>query len=118
MTCLVSMPSLMTFRATAAADRFLLFGHINHPAAPFAELLEKSVATDMVPGFFGEAERHALPYAGFRTLLGLCGELLQERACLMAGLKELFDSLPQRSVGATKLPPDRRHVRQPPAVGQ
>ena len=37
----------------AAADRFLLLGHVNHAAAAFADLLEQFVAADPVAGLFG-----------------------------------------------------------------
>jgi hypothetical protein len=38
----------------AATDRFFLFGHINHAAAAFANLLEQFVVANLVAGFFGE----------------------------------------------------------------
>ncbi len=34
-----------------AADRLLLLGHIDHPAAAFADLLEELVAANPVAGF-------------------------------------------------------------------
>ena len=37
----------------AAANRLLLFGHIDHAAAAFADLLEQLVAADAVAGLFG-----------------------------------------------------------------
>ena len=52
MTLLVSIPSLMTFSATATFDRLLLFGHVDHAAAAFADLLEQLVAADLVTGLF------------------------------------------------------------------
>ena len=38
----------------AAANWFFLLGHIDHAAAPFADLLEKFVMADVVAGFFGK----------------------------------------------------------------
>ena len=48
MTCLVSMPSLMTLSATLRAHGLLLLGHENHAETAFADLLQELVAADGV----------------------------------------------------------------------
>ena len=42
-----------------AADGLLLLGHIDHPAAAFADLLEQFVVADAVAGFLGEGRDSA-----------------------------------------------------------
>ena len=52
MTCRVSMPGLMIFRATLRRDRLRLLGHVDHAHAPFADLLEQLVRADLRAGLF------------------------------------------------------------------
>jgi hypothetical protein len=47
---------LNDLKGHTAAHGFLLFGHIDDPASPFADLLQQLVGADTVPGVFGGAE--------------------------------------------------------------
>src|SRR5439155_16021854 len=45
------------FERNAAANRFLLVGHIDHAAPAFADLLEEFVVADAFAGFFADGSR-------------------------------------------------------------
>ena len=54
MTCFGVHPQLDDLEGHPAADGLLLLGHIDHPAAAFADLLQQLVVADLVAGLFGE----------------------------------------------------------------
>src|SRR5208282_3467475 len=75
-------PQLDDFEGNPPPDGFLLFGHIDHPAATFADLLEELVVADLVTGLLGDnADR--------RPRLGLFGQKAFGR---FVGVKEGLDS--------------------------
>ena len=76
----------------AAADRFLLLGHINHAAAAFADLLEQFVAANPVAGFFGQRNGSS----GCPPQRGSGGDF-QESARLLGGIEQRFDAPAQRA---------------------
>ena len=52
----------------AAADRFLLLGHVDNPATAFADLLQQLIAADLIADFFFRRKRNCF---GFRSSGGL-----------------------------------------------
>src|SRR5205809_1605330 len=52
----------------SAADGLGLLGHIDHPAAAFADLLKEFVATNAVAGFFGDGDYSGLWLFGQKAL--------------------------------------------------
>jgi hypothetical protein len=92
---------------------FLLLGHINHAAAPFANLLEEFVAANAVAGFLGENSRQTNRSAPPGRTRSCCKWLrsgrwaFEEAAGFFAGLQEFLDSLAQgvvASAGFVKIP--------------
>jgi hypothetical protein len=89
------------FECHAAADGFVLFGHVNHAAAALAELLKELVAADARAGFFGElgggdegfllAHRRGLfkEFAGFVICVQEAIDLATEIGVVAAGLKDV-----------------------------
>ncbi len=47
-----------------AADRLLLFGHIDHATTAFADLLKQFVAPNPIPGLFRGLDNHGFPSGG------------------------------------------------------
>ena len=92
-------PQLDDLERDAPVNRFLLLGHINHAAAPFANLLEEFVAANAVAGFLGEnrrqANRSAPPRSArsCRKWLRSGRRVFEEAARFFAGLQEFFDTL-------------------------
>ena len=85
-TCRLSMPGLMTFRATLPPQRVLLLGHVDQAHAPFADLLHQLVGADRRAGSFrgglvdgGIADRRAP----------------EELAGVLMGLQQLLDTAAQ-----------------------
>ena len=64
MTCLVSIPSLMIFRATLRVTGSLLLGHVDHAEAAFADLLEELVAADDRAGALDSSLGCSVAYDG------------------------------------------------------
>ena len=96
MTCFGVHPQLDHLESDATADRVLLLGHIDHPAAAFADLLQQLVGADLVTGFFG----------------GWCGKddggmlwwrnrVFKKRAGLIVGQQKFLDFRAQPVVAAT-----------------
>ena len=86
------------FEGDAAADGLLLFGHIDHAAAAFADLLQQFVVADAVAGLFGQRRGKDDGFAGQRG-----GWLLKETAGLFVRLEEGFNLLAQLGIIATGL---------------
>ena len=57
MTCLVSMPGLMIFRATLRRTGCGLLGHVDDAHAAFADLLQQLVGADDRAGALGRPAR-------------------------------------------------------------
>jgi hypothetical protein len=82
-----------------AANGFLLFGHIHHTAAAFADLLQKLVAADSVAGL--------IDWNGRRTFEEVTG--------FVTGLKQFFNTLAEGRIVGTGLVKKSRALpgRQP-----
>src|SRR5260221_7128187 len=81
------------FEGNSSLNRLLLFGHINHAAAAFANLLQQFVSANSVTRFFA---KRSLSH-GFRLGRGL----LQKIASLIVYFQQLFDPLAQFGISAT-----------------
>ena len=85
-TCLVSMPSLMTFSATLRRTGSLLLGHVDDAHAALADLLQELVGADRAARSFLRArDRRAL----------------EETAGLVVGREQRLDPRAQVGVVAT-----------------
>ncbi len=96
MTCFGVHPQLDDFEGNPPADGFLLFGHIDHPAAAFADLLQEFVVADLVAGLFGE-------WCGKDDggMLWWSNRVFKKRAGLVVGQQEFLDFRAQPVVAAT-----------------
>jgi len=89
------MPSLMTLSAHATADGFLLLGHVHDTATALADFLEQFVATNAVPGLFGECLGHRLGWRWSR----FDGHFrIESGASLLVCLQQGLDALEQYGV--------------------
>ena len=81
-----------------AADGLLLFGHVNHPAAAFTDLLQQLVATDLVAGLLGGRCGKDDGVAGQRG-----GGFLKKTTGLFMRLEQGFNLLAQLDIVGTGL---------------
>src|SRR5437867_189337 len=81
------------FEGDAAADWFLLLGHINHAASAFADLLEQFVPADTITGLFGRGNRDS-----YRWFQRRPGWMLAERRSFLVRLEQTFDQSAKRGV--------------------
>jgi hypothetical protein len=100
------------FQRHAAPHRLLLFGHVNHTASAFADLLEQFIAFDLLSGFFHRMRSHCR-----RRLNGLCRVqwLRKESTRLAVGLQKLLHALAQRGIPRASVVQVRGALRR---VGQ
>ena len=90
-----------------AADRLLLFGHIDHSAAAFANLLEEFVTPDTVAGLFGgragEAHGRARDLGPYRGALGAGRRGFEEGAGCFMIAEQGLQAQAQRGIIGTSL---------------
>ena len=83
----------------AAAERLLLFGHVNHAAAALADLLEQFVAADFVARLFGHRKGQDDGGAA-----GVRRGFIHEATGLFVRFKQALDPPAQIVVTGTGLP--------------
>jgi len=93
------------FKGDAAADRFLLFGHVHHATTAFANLLQELVSANTITGLFrwrhSDAHgrpRDLVPHWGIRRFQSL---IFQEGDCILMNTEQGLDAQAQaRIIGA------------------
>ena len=91
-------PQLDDLQRNPPPDGLLLFGHIDHPAAAFADLLQQLVVPDPVAGIFGQRRGNDDGLAGQRS-----GWFLKKTTGLFMRLEQGFNLLAKLGIIAAGL---------------